>query len=586
MGIISIIFIKDVLEVLKLFLVNVIERSGVSKDELYRRVNNSNLRCLSLKTKTDLDGAIIKGAAADIIEISTLIIHLNIASDFGKGSEFEGKLYDDVRAVRRIRNDLKHAVRPLSNEECYSYLEELKNLAVKFESHLNASPNEYIHLVHEISNKRRQHLIWNALRKKYTLQKIQLTEERALDIIIITIATTTTTNQAKGFLNPFQCVDLNLSEVQNMTEEINERDDSKMGPMQNSVSLDNKTDEWVEKDCDAERNKTGRAETKIQTMTSVDREDERLFEKCSENCEIYALPHPINNESRQKTTDKKMIPSNTVWHKTEKYVKLKEQKSFQFIEDTVDILFIEEEGKMNNYINLKEDLEETGMTMMSSREVSLPGRPVLPKLTKIKPSVFLLENETMCCLQAYQLQVGLKYHNKATCLLLSQLERVKKPSIQIRKSGLSGNYEYDLLLCYCPYDREKATRIKSWINAAIDDVRLELYEDVTTPGHFPFLQARSKRFIILITKNMMESRTFIHEVDMFIVRMAMENHIPQDLFVLLVDDKSLVPPSLIPIKQIPLQDMEEKNQDFIDWCAYLPTSETFKEGDLPLSHDS
>ncbi|XP_052067435.1 uncharacterized protein LOC127706785 isoform X2 [Mytilus californianus] len=343
------------------------------------------------------------------------------------------------------------------------------------------------------------------------------------------------------------------------------------------MSLDNKTDEWVEKDCDAERNRQGnakqkipvRAETKIRTMTSVDREDERLFEKCSEDCEKYALPHPINDERRQKTIDKKMIPSNTVWHKakTEKYVKLKEQKSFQLIEDTVDILFIEEEGKMNNYINLKEDLEETGMTMMSSREVSLPGRPVLPKLIEIKPSVFLLENETMCCLQAYQLQVGLKYHNKATCLLLSQLERVKKPSIQIRKSGLSGNYEYDLLLCYCPYcpyDREKATKIKSWINAAIDDVRLELYEDVTTPGHFPFLQARSKRFIILITRNM--SRNFIHKVDMFIVRMARENHMPQDLFVLLVDDKSLVPPSLIPIKQIPLQDMEEKNQDFIDWC--------------------
>ncbi|VDI75756.1 Hypothetical predicted protein [Mytilus galloprovincialis] len=268
-----------------------------------------------------------------------------------------------------------------------------------------------------------------------------------------------------------------------------------------------------------------------------------------------------------------MIPSNTVWHKAEpeKYVKLKEQKSFQIIEDTVDILFFEEEGETNNYDNLKEDLEEIGITIMSSREVSLPGRPVLDKLTQIKPALVLLEKETISSLQAYQLHVGLKYHNKATFLLLSQLERAKKPSIQIRKSGLSGNYEYDLLLCYCPnhaYDKEKAIAIKSMINAAIDDVSVKLYEEVTTPGHCTFLHARPKHYIILLTKNMIEPMPFIHRIETFIVtRMAaMENHMPQDLFMLLVEDKSLVPPCLIPLKQIPLQDMVEKNQDFIDWC--------------------
>lgn len=159
MAISSILFIKDVLEVSKFFLLKVVERSGISKDELYRRVNNSNLRYLSPKTKTDLDSAIIKGEAADIIEISTLIIHLNIASDFEKGSEFEEKLYDDVRAVRRIRNKLKHTARLLSNEECNAYLEELKDLADRFENRLNAAPNEYLHLVREINIKRRQHFI-------------------------------------------------------------------------------------------------------------------------------------------------------------------------------------------------------------------------------------------------------------------------------------------------------------------------------------------------------------------------------------------------------------------------------------------
>lgn len=159
MAISSILFIKDVLEVSKFFLLKVVERSGISKDELYRRVNNSNLRYLSPKTKTDLDSAIIKGEAADIIEISTLIIHLNIASDFEKGSEFEEKLYDDVRAVRRIRNKLKHTARLLSNEECNAYLEELKDLADRFENRLNAAPNEYRNLVLEIDIKRRQHFI-------------------------------------------------------------------------------------------------------------------------------------------------------------------------------------------------------------------------------------------------------------------------------------------------------------------------------------------------------------------------------------------------------------------------------------------
>ncbi|CAG2210887.1 unnamed protein product [Mytilus edulis] len=271
--------------------------------------------------------------------------------------------------------------------------------------------------------------------------------------------------------------------------------------------------------------------------------------RCERNideCEMYALPHRKHIESRRRThynCDMQNLP---------------------YLKETLDVCYVEEEGELKNYSNLKANLEEKvcGLTMMSSREISLPGRPVLPKLTQIKTALFLLQSKLISCSTAYQLRVGLKYHNKATFVLLSQLERSKMPSLQIRKSGLSVNYEYDLLLCYCPLDREKAIRIQCWINESIDDVSVKLCEEVSTPGHCTFVQAKYKRYIILVTKNM--SRVFIHNVELFIVRTAMRNHMPRDFFVLLVEDKSLVPPSLIPLKQIPLQDMGE-NQVFMDW---------------------
>ncbi|XP_063400077.1 uncharacterized protein LOC134684702 [Mytilus trossulus] len=641
------VFINDVLGVLKFFLLDVVDRSRVTRAELYKRVNSHNLRCREMpyRTRTILDEAVMKPRhEADITELSTLIKNLIVASDFGKQFEFELTLHNVVRAAKGLRNQLrhpKHPGQPLSKQQCVSILVQLMNLAYRLKQLFDEVETEYFqHVIYKIIDKffnpeRRKKVIEDVLREESDVKEIKVIEEKECVKFILCEVGTEKDDSKIGPMNH------DLEE--NANEDVKKHchaERIKLGMTKTSIdeeekSLEDNTYEAVKKDCDTERNilgnsdwnirdngewniqghgerniqdhgernirghgerniqghgekniqgngewnrqgdgerniqghgernNQGHGKRNIKSISSVNDKGER-YERYSNDCELYALS-PIDNKSKPRTNDKKMTRSNTVWHITRKSENVK-----YLMEDPVvkpDICYMEEDppqGEMQKMIQLEKKLQQRvcGLSMISSREVSRPGRPVLPILTQTDPLLFLLGNEDISCRLAYQLQVGLMYHNKITFLLLSQLEKAKQPSFHINKSESCKNYKYDLLICYFLDDREKAIRIKSLIKVAINDVSVKLYEEVATPGGFKFeLPPKSRKFLILITKGMIEDKSLIHEIENFIVGTANENLLPQDYFVSVVDNHAEVPKSFIAIKQFPLANIA----DFIDW---------------------